>query len=98
MFVCGRRPKTKELLDLLLFLVSFDNLTIFQELQNDLCQKLSGLAKARDEKLIRDAFDLLKMASKDNKVWKGGLDTAYNRFKAIYDSNNKVANVILSIL
>jgi hypothetical protein len=70
---------------------------MFQVLREELCQTLSDLTKkTTDNALLDEATDLVKMASKDFKVWKGGLDAAYNKFLATHSNN--LTDVILSIL
>jgi hypothetical protein len=51
-----------------------------------------------DDTLIDEAVSLVRMARNDFKVWKGGLDAAYNKFMAIKPSQSPFAAVLLSIL
>ena len=51
-----------------------------------------------DETLIDEAVSLVRMARNDFKVWKGGLDAAYNKFMAVKPSQSPFAAVLLSIL
>jgi hypothetical protein len=51
-----------------------------------------------DDTLIDEAVSLIRMARNDFKVWKGGLDAAYNKFMAVKPSQSPFAAVLLSIL
>jgi hypothetical protein len=51
-----------------------------------------------DDSLIDEAVSLVRMARNDFKVWKGGLDAAYNKFMAVKPSQSPFAAVLLSIL
>ena len=69
----------------------------FQVLREQICQALADLqAKPKDDSLLLEAADLVKLATRDFKVWKGGLDAAYSKFLATYSTS--FSDAILSIL
>ena len=68
-----------------------------QVLRDDLCVALSKIDDESDEKMLSHAFDLAWQARCDYKVWKGGLDAAYNKFISLNPAAPLTA-VLLSIM
>jgi len=67
-----------------------------QILRENLCQKLAQVDSVNDEELS-EIFDLVWQARCDYKIWKGGLETAYQNFIAMKPTPPLTA-VLLSIL
>ena len=68
-----------------------------QVLREELKEALDNVKKESDNKDIEEAFDLVWQARCDYKVWKGGLDKAYNAYLATRPSQPLTA-VLLSLL
>lgn len=68
-----------------------------QILREDLCSVLADLDK-KDDSILEEAARLVRMARNDYKVWKGGLDSAYNKFLSLKPSPHPFTAVLLSIL
>ena len=68
-----------------------------QVLREELCDALAKIDDDCDEKMLTHAFDLAWQARCDYKVWKGGLDSSYNRFIALNPSPPLTA-VLLTIM
>ena len=71
-----------------------------QVLREELCSVLSDLSSKNenDDSLVEEAVGLVRLARDDFKVWKNGLDAAYNKFVAVKPSQSPFAAVLLSIL
>jgi hypothetical protein len=68
-----------------------------QVLRDELCVALAKIDDDSDEKTLNHAFDLTWQARCDYKVWKGGLDSAYNKFISLNPAPPLTA-VLLSIM
>ena len=66
-------------------------------LREELVEALGGICEQSGEKEVEEAYALVWQARCDYKVWKGGLDRAYNAFLATKPSPGLTA-VLLSIM
>lgn len=66
-------------------------------LRDELCSVLLQIDEKSDEKTISQAFDLVWQARCDDKVWRRGLEQAYDRFVSHYPSISLSA-VLLCII
>ena len=66
-------------------------------LREELCVALSKVDDESDDASLSAAFELAWQARCDYKVWKGGLDSSYNKFVSLKPSPPLTA-VLLSIL
>ena len=66
-------------------------------LRDDLSVALAKLDDDSDDKSLTSASELAWQARCDYKVWKGGLDSAYNKFVSTNPSPT-FASVLLSIM
>ena len=67
-------------------------------MHEELCDALAKVdVDDCDDKTLTTAFDLAWQARCDYKVWKGGLDSAYNKFISTNPSPS-FSSVLLSIM
>lgn len=66
-------------------------------LHDELCEVLNRMDEKSDEKTISQAFDLVWLARCDDKVWRRGLEQAYDNF-VTHNTSLSMSAVLMTII
>jgi hypothetical protein len=69
-----------------------------QELRDELCTALTSIRENDTQETFKLTLELVWQARGDYRVWKGGLDKAYNIFLASKPTISKTASVLLTLM